>query len=61
MNPIRIPRKLEAILEAARERFRAGEGIPHDTFWKKVEAENAGKAMKRASRRRSRRTGGTVP
>ena len=32
--------KLQAILEKARKRFRAGEGIPHETFWKEVEAKN---------------------
>jgi prevent-host-death family protein len=35
--------KLQAILEAARQRFRAGEGVPHETFWQEVEAETAGK------------------
>ncbi len=43
--------KLQSILEAARKRFRAGRGIPHESFWKEVEAENAGKSKKR------RRTG----
>lgn len=38
--------KLQAILEAARKRFRAGRGIPHDTFWKEMEAENAGKSAR---------------
>src|SRR5262249_6806934 len=33
--------KLQSILEAARKRFREGRGIPHETFWKEVEAENA--------------------
>jgi prevent-host-death family protein len=37
--------KLQSILEAARQRFRAGGGIPHETFWKEVEAENAGKEV----------------
>ena len=39
--------KLQSILEAARRRFRQGRGIPHETFWKEVEAENAGTGMKR--------------
>lgn len=39
--------KLQSILEAARSRFREGRGIPHETFWKEVEAENAGKSAKR--------------
>lgn len=33
--------ELQAILEAARKRFREGGGIPHETFWKEIEAENA--------------------
>ncbi len=47
--------KLQAILEAARKRFRAGGGIPHDTFWKGVEAENAGRIKKRSSTRKNGR------
>jgi prevent-host-death family protein len=43
--------KLQAILEASRERFRAGEGIPHERFWQEVEAENASAGKKRSSRR----------
>lgn len=39
--------KLQAILEAARKRFREGLGVPHETFWKEVEAENAGNVKKR--------------
>lgn len=39
--------KLQSILEAARKRFREGRGIPHESFWKEVEAENAGKSAKR--------------
>jgi hypothetical protein len=50
--------KLQAILEAARKRFRAGAGIPHETFWKEVEAENAGKSKKRRSTRKTGRTNG---
>jgi hypothetical protein len=33
--------KLQSILEAARKRFREGRGIPHEAFWKEIEAENA--------------------
>jgi prevent-host-death family protein len=40
-------RNLQSILEAARKRFRAGAGIPHETFWKEVKAENAGRIKKR--------------
>ena len=50
--------KLQAILEAARKRFRAGGGIPHETFWKEVEAENAGRIKKRSSSRKNGRTKG---
>jgi antitoxin (DNA-binding transcriptional repressor) of toxin-antitoxin stability system len=42
--------QLQAILEAARKRFRSGAGIPHVAFWKEVEAENAGKVKKQRSR-----------
>jgi len=48
--------KLQSILEAARKRFRAGAGIPHETFWKEVEAENAGTSRKRRSPRKNGRT-----
>jgi hypothetical protein len=42
--------KLQSILEAARKPFREGGGIPHDTFWKAVEAANASKGGKGRSR-----------
>jgi PHD/YefM family antitoxin component YafN of YafNO toxin-antitoxin module len=48
--------KLQAILEAARKRFRKGHGIPHDAFWKEVEEENAGKSAKRSHTRKNGRT-----
>jgi prevent-host-death family protein len=44
--------RLQAILEAARKRFRAGAGIPHETFWKEIEAERGGESKKRPSRKR---------
>ena len=47
--------KLQTILEAARRRFRGGAGIPHETFWKEVEAENAGKIRKRTGTRKNGR------
>jgi prevent-host-death family protein len=31
--------KLRAILDAAHRRIQAGKGLPHDEFWKQVEAE----------------------
>jgi prevent-host-death family protein len=43
--------KLQAILQAARKRFRSGAGIPHETFWREVERENAGKRKKRGIRK----------
>ena len=48
--------KLQAILEAARKRFRAGAGIPHESFWKEVEAENAGRMKKQSGSRKNGRT-----
>jgi PHD/YefM family antitoxin component YafN of YafNO toxin-antitoxin module len=39
--------KLQSILEAARKRFREGHGIPHETFWQEVEAENASRLTRR--------------
>jgi PHD/YefM family antitoxin component YafN of YafNO toxin-antitoxin module len=50
--------KLQSILQAARKRFRAGRGIPHETFWKEVETENAGKASKRGRAAKKGRTHG---
>ena len=40
--------KLQSILEAARKRFRQGRGIPPETFWKEVEAENSSGIKKRS-------------
>jgi prevent-host-death family protein len=48
--------KLQSILEAARQRFREGRGIPHDVFWQEVEAENASKASKRGRAAKNGRT-----
>ena len=50
--------RLQSILEAARKRFREGRGIPHETFWKEVEAENAGKSARRGRTRKNGRTSG---
>jgi prevent-host-death family protein len=49
---------LQSILEAARKRFREGRGTPHETFWKEVEAENAGKSAGRGRTRKNGRTSG---
>jgi prevent-host-death family protein len=51
-------RKLQSILQAARKRFRQGRGIPHETFWKEVEAENANKSSKRGRTAKNGRTDG---
>jgi prevent-host-death family protein len=48
--------KLQSILDAARKRFRSGAGIPHETFWQEVEAENAGSGKKRNGMRKHERT-----
>ena len=48
--------ELQAILESARKRFREGRGIPHETFWKEVEAEKARKSPKRGRTGKSGRT-----
>lgn len=49
--------KLQSILESARKRFREGRGIPHDTFWAQVEAENASKTLQRSRPAKNGRTG----
>jgi prevent-host-death family protein len=46
--------KLQSILEAARKRFRAGQGIPHETFWQELEAENSSARPKRKNGRARR-------
>ena len=33
-------RRFQTILHEAREQIRAGGGIPHDDFWREVEAES---------------------
>ena len=50
--------KLQSILEAARKRFREGRGIPHESFWKEVEAENAKKSRKSGRTGKNGRTNG---
>jgi hypothetical protein len=49
-------KKLQSILEAARKRFQKGRGIPHETFWKEIETENASKSKKRVRARRNGRS-----
>jgi PHD/YefM family antitoxin component YafN of YafNO toxin-antitoxin module len=48
--------KLQSILKAARKRFRKGRGIPHERFWKEVEAETAAKKAPRARSGKNGRT-----
>ncbi len=48
--------ELQSILEAARKRFREGRGIPHEKFWKEVEAEKARKSSKRRRIEKNGRT-----
>jgi PHD/YefM family antitoxin component YafN of YafNO toxin-antitoxin module len=50
--------KLQAILEAARKRFREGRGIPHEEFWKEVQGEPVSKRPKRGRTTRNGRTRG---
>jgi len=44
--------RLQAILEAARQRIQAGEGIPESQFWEEVETETKVKKNKRTNKRR---------
>ncbi len=39
--------RLQAILEAARQRIQAGEGIPHEEFWAGVENDTKARARSR--------------
>ena len=48
--------KLQSILEAARTRFRERRGIPHETFWKEVEAESAKRIPRRSRAAKNGRT-----
>lgn len=46
--------RLQSILEGARKRFRAGQGIPHEEFWTAIET---GKAAAGTKKRGSRKNG----
>ena len=48
--------KLQSILEAARQRFREGRGIPHESFWKDVAAEAVNDGHKRSRAAKKGRT-----
>jgi antitoxin (DNA-binding transcriptional repressor) of toxin-antitoxin stability system len=48
--------RLQSILEAARKRFQKGRGIPHETFWKEVEAEKASRSSRRGRPAKNGRT-----
>jgi hypothetical protein len=45
--------QLQAILEAARKRFRAGRGISHEEFWREIEADDARRKPTRARNRKN--------
>src|SRR5207248_9113177 len=49
--------KLQAILESARKRFRAGRGIPHERFWREVEAENTSRTRRSRAGKNGRTSG----
>ena len=38
-GPVTLPLKLRAVLEAAEVRIQATGGIPHNEFWRQVDAE----------------------
>jgi prevent-host-death family protein len=40
--------RLQAILEAARQQIRQGEGISHEDFWKEMEEEKPAKGKRKA-------------
>jgi prevent-host-death family protein len=42
---------LQAILNAARQRMRAGQGIPHDVFWKQVRNDTPGRNRRGKSKK----------
>src|SRR5204862_1880705 len=44
--------KFQAILDKSRRQIEETGGIPHDVFWREVEAENASKATKRSRTRK---------
>lgn len=48
--------KLQAILEAARKRFKKGRGFLHDELWKGVEAESVHERQKRSRKQKNGRT-----
>lgn len=48
--------KLQAILQAARQRFQEGRGIPHESFWKEVGAEATNQRPRRTRAAKNGRT-----
>src|SRR4051812_7295492 len=48
--------ELQAILEAARKRFRERRGIPHASFWKEIEAKPSIAPSKRNSAKKQTRS-----
>lgn len=47
--------KLQAILDKSRRQIEETGGIPHDAFWRDVEAESQGEAGSGKHKRRTRR------
>jgi prevent-host-death family protein len=45
--------RLRAVLEAARQQIRRGEGISHEDFWREVDEEEPGKERRKSSRKGS--------
>jgi prevent-host-death family protein len=45
--------KLQAILDAARKRFRAGRGITHEEFWRDIQADDVPRKPMRARNRKN--------
>ncbi|MGH7136416.1 MAG: type II toxin-antitoxin system Phd/YefM family antitoxin [Pirellulales bacterium] len=48
--------KLQSLLQAARQRFQEGRGIPHERFWKEVAAETAKQRPRRTRAAKNGRT-----
>jgi prevent-host-death family protein len=43
--------RLRDILDAANARIEAGQGIPHDEFWRRVEAQKPARPRKKARKK----------
>jgi prevent-host-death family protein len=47
--------RLQAILEAAHRRIKAGQGIPHEEFWREMEAERSKTSKSKPDRSRPKK------